>query len=49
MELARREKVGPAAVKFLNRLSDHLFVASRFANDKGANDVLWKPGANRPA
>jgi cob(I)alamin adenosyltransferase len=47
VELARREKVGPAAVKYLNRLSDHFFVASRFANDKGAKDVLWVPGANR--
>jgi cob(I)alamin adenosyltransferase len=47
VELARREKVGEPAVKYLNRLSDHLFVASRFANDKGARDVLWVPGANR--
>ena len=47
VELARREKVGAPAIRFLNRLSDHLFVASRFANDKGARDVLWVPGANR--
>jgi cob(I)alamin adenosyltransferase len=47
VELARREKVGEPAVKYLNRLSDHLFVASRFANDKGGRDVLWIPGANR--
>lgn len=47
VELARRETVGGPAVKYLNRLSDHLFVASRFANDKGARDVLWVPGANR--
>jgi cob(I)alamin adenosyltransferase len=47
VELARRETVGVAAVKYLNRLSDHLFVAARFANDKGAKDVLWVPGANR--
>lgn len=46
--LARRDRVGEPAVKYLNRLSDHLFVASRFANDKGGgNDVLWTPGANR--
>ena len=41
------EVVSPEAVKFLNRLSDLLFVASRWANDKGAGDVLWTPGANR--
>lgn len=47
VELARREKVGEPAIRFLNRLSDHFFVASRFANDKGTKDVLWVPGANR--
>jgi cob(I)alamin adenosyltransferase len=47
VELSRREKVGVPALKYLNRLSDHLFVASRFANDKGEKDVLWVPGANR--
>ena len=41
------ERVSPAAVKYLNRLSDFLFVASRFVNDKGAKDVLWVPGQNR--
>jgi cob(I)alamin adenosyltransferase len=41
------EKVNPEAVKYLNRLSDFLFVASRWVNDKGATDVLWVPGANR--
>jgi len=41
------QRVSPEAVKFLNRLSDLLFVASRWANDKGAADVLWTPGANR--
>ena len=39
--------VNPAALKYLNRLSDLLFVASRWANDKGAGDVLWKSGATR--
>jgi cob(I)alamin adenosyltransferase len=34
-------------LKYLNRLSDYLFVASRYANAKGAGDVLWKPGENR--
>jgi cob(I)alamin adenosyltransferase len=49
VELAAAEdgKVNPEAVKYLNRLSDFLFVASRWVNDKGATDVLWVPGANR--
>jgi cob(I)alamin adenosyltransferase len=42
-----QEKVSPAAVKFLNRLSDFLFVAARSVNDQGARDVLWVPGQNR--
>ena len=41
------EKVSPEAVKYLNRLSDFLFVASRSVNDHGALDVLWVPGQNR--
>jgi cob(I)alamin adenosyltransferase len=41
------EGVSPAALKYLNRLSDLLFVAARFANGKGADDVLWRPGATR--
>jgi cob(I)alamin adenosyltransferase len=45
VELAQSEKVGQAALRYINRLSDHLFVMSRAAN-KGA-DVLWQPGANR--
>jgi cob(I)alamin adenosyltransferase len=45
--LAAQESINPAALQYANRLSDHLFVASRFANDKGARDVLWIPGANR--
>ena len=35
------------ALRYLNRLSDLLFVAARFANDRGAGDVLWTPGATR--
>ncbi|PTS81756.1 MULTISPECIES: cob(I)yrinic acid a,c-diamide adenosyltransferase [unclassified Caulobacter] len=41
------EIVSQPALKYLNRLSDLLFVAARWANDKGAADVLWKPGATR--
>jgi cob(I)alamin adenosyltransferase len=41
------ESVTPAALKYVNRLSDFLFVAGRHANDKGAADVLWVPGQNR--
>jgi cob(I)alamin adenosyltransferase len=49
VELASRpgEKVSAPALKYINRLSDFLFVASRSLNDKGARDVLWVPGANR--
>jgi cob(I)alamin adenosyltransferase len=39
--------VNPAAVIYLNRLSDWFFVAARIANDEGRADVLWVPGANR--
>jgi cob(I)alamin adenosyltransferase len=46
-ELAGREPVNPIAVRYLNRLSDHLFVLARHLNDEGAADVLWVPGANR--
>ena len=46
-ELAARQPVNPTAVIYLNRLSDHLFVLSRYLNDRGAVDVLWVPGANR--
>lgn len=42
-----KEGVSPAALKYVNRLSDFLFVAGRYANGKGAHDVLWTPGANR--
>ena len=47
VELAEAEAVNPAAIRYLNRLSDHLFVLSRWLNDKGAADLLWVPGANR--
>jgi cob(I)alamin adenosyltransferase len=41
------ESVGAEVLQYVNRLSDFLFVASRYANGKGARDVLWKPGENR--
>ena len=41
------ENVGEAALRYVNRLSDFLFVASRHVNEKGGLDVLWKPGENR--
>ena len=49
VELADKpgEEVSAAALKYVNRLSDFLFVASRFVNRKGADDVLWVPGQNR--
>jgi cob(I)alamin adenosyltransferase len=46
-ELMLTEPVNPEALKYLNRLSDHLFVLGRRVNDNGARDILWKPGANR--
>jgi cob(I)alamin adenosyltransferase len=46
-ELNAIEPINAAAIRYVNRLSDFLFVASRTANDKGAKDVLWTPGANR--
>ena len=47
VELARTEEVNGDSLRYLNRLSDWFFVASRAANDNGARDVLWLPGANR--
>jgi cob(I)alamin adenosyltransferase len=47
VELSRREAIGTAALKYINRLSDFLFVAARFANDGGKADILWIPGKNR--
>jgi len=41
------ETVNAAALRYINRLSDFLFVAARYANDKGNSDVLWVPGQNR--
>ena len=47
VELAATEPVNPAAVRYANRLSDHLFVLSRHLNEDGRRDVLWVPGSNR--
>lgn len=48
VELASRgDVVGAPAITYLNRVSDYLFVAARIANDDGARDVKWIPGANR--
>jgi cob(I)alamin adenosyltransferase len=49
VELAAQpeEDVSAVALKYVNRLSDFLFVASRFLNQKGAQDILWVPGQNR--
>ena len=41
------ESVSSEVLKYVNRLSDFLFVTSRYANSRGAGDVLWKPGENR--
>jgi cob(I)alamin adenosyltransferase len=45
--LAARQAVNPEAIKYINRLSDHLFVLARRLNDNGAADVLWVPGGAR--
>lgn len=49
VELAEdpNEPVGAEGLKYINRLSDFLFVASRYVNDRGRSDVLWVPGQNR--
>jgi len=45
--LAAEQPITPAALTYLNRLSDFLFVAARWCNDQGETDVKWVPGANR--
>jgi cob(I)alamin adenosyltransferase len=45
--LAAKEKVNPEAIKYINRLSDHLFVLGRKLNENGGTDVLWVPGGAR--
>ena len=45
--LAAEQPINPAALTYLNRLADFLFVAARWCNDQGETDVKWVPGANR--
>lgn len=47
LSLKEGEKVGEAAIRYINRVSDFLFVAARAVNDRGESDVLWVPGQNR--
>lgn len=47
VQASDREEISPLAIKYLNRLSDHLFVLSRKTNNGGKDDVLWIPGKNR--
>ena len=46
-ELAAAEPINPEMLKYLNRLSDLLFVSARYTNKRGTADVLWLPGLNR--
>ncbi|MDZ4138421.1 MAG: cob(I)yrinic acid a,c-diamide adenosyltransferase [Erythrobacter sp.] len=45
--LAATEPTNPAALRYINRLSDYLFVLGRAANNDGKEDIKWVPGANR--
>ena len=45
--LAAKKSINPEAIRYINRLSDHLFVLARRLNDNGTSDVLWVPGASR--
>jgi cob(I)alamin adenosyltransferase len=47
VDLSAAEKINPDALRYANRLSDHLFVMARTANNEGMGDVLWVPGGNR--
>lgn len=47
LSLIEGEKVGDPAIRYINRLSDFLFVAARDVNDRGRDDILWTPGQNR--
>ncbi|MDF2366291.1 cob(I)yrinic acid a,c-diamide adenosyltransferase [Sneathiella sp.] len=45
--LGDSENINPVAIAYINRLSDFLFVLGRYLNNKGEEDILWVPGANR--
>lgn len=45
--LAKADRINPSALRYINRLSDYLFVLGRSANDMGKSDIKWVPGANR--
>lgn len=47
-KLGEQEKISEAVLRYLNRLSDFLFVLSRHCNDRGKSDLLWVPGGNQP-
>jgi cob(I)alamin adenosyltransferase len=47
VKLARIEDINPEAMKYINRVSDHLFVLARYANQRGKADILWVPGQTR--
>jgi cob(I)alamin adenosyltransferase len=47
VRLAAEEQVNPAVIHYVNRLSDFLFVLARYLNDKGKEDVRWRPGLHR--
>jgi cob(I)alamin adenosyltransferase len=47
VRLASEESINPSLIRYVNRLSDLLFVLGRFLNDKGKEDVRWKPGLHR--
>ena len=47
VRLAAEQSVNPAVLRYVNRLSDLLFVLARFLNAKGAKDIRWQPGLHR--
>ncbi len=46
LKFTENEQVSDAVCRYINRLSDHLFVLSRYVNGKGKDDLLWRPGQN---